>query len=141
VRASGRARFHLTTPLEECTVNRKTTSFLIAATVGTAAGLAVSSHAYADDITIDTNPFTSTATRAEVQAQLKVPFPGGYPWSSQYRQAAPKGSTYTSQQAKADYVASRQEVNALNGEDSGAAYFGKMAGRTNSTATMGGPAR
>ena len=122
-------------------MNRKTASVLIAATVGIAAGLAVSQHAYADDITMDTSPFSSTKTREEVRADLKVPYPGGYPWSSQYRQAAPKDSTYTSQQARADYLSSRQEIGALNAEDSGAAYLGRTAGRANPTATMGGPAR
>ena len=122
-------------------MNRKTASVLIAATVGIAAGLTVSHHAYADDITIDTNPFSGMATRDEVRAQLKVPYQGGYPWSSSYRQAAPKGSTYTSQQARTEYRSSRQEVNALNGEDSGSAYLARTAGRANATSTMGGPAR
>jgi len=122
-------------------VNRKTASVLFAATVGIAAGLAVSNQAYADDITMDATPFSSTKTRQDVRAELKVPYPGGYPWSTQYRQAAPKDSTYTSQQARADYLSSRQEVGALNAEDGGAAYFGRTAGRVNPTATMGGPAR
>ncbi|NPC54361.1 hypothetical protein [Caenimonas soli] len=123
-------------------MNRKTASILIAATVGIAAGLtAVSQHAYADDITMDTSPFSSATSRNDVRADLKKPYPGGYPWSSSYKQAAPKGSTLTREQARAEYLSSRQEVSALNSEDGGAAYLNRTASRSNPTATMGGSAR
>ena len=122
-------------------MNSKTASILAAATVGIAAGLTVVTNAYADDITMDTNPFSSATSRNDVRADLKKPYPGGYPWSSSYKQAAPKGSTLTREQARAEYLSSRQEVSALNSEDGGAAYLNRTASRSNPTATMGGSAR
>jgi hypothetical protein len=121
-------------PLQEYIVNRKTASVFFATT------LSIAGFAYADDITMDTTPFSSTKSRDEVRADLKKPFVGGYPWSSSYKQAAPKDSTYTNGQARTEYLSSRDEVRALNGEDSGAAYLNRTASRANPTATMGGPA-
>ena len=109
-----------------------------------AAAAMVSGTAYADDITIDTTPFTSTKTRAEVQAELMnrslVTGNGASEWAMQYNQPQVK-TTYTSEQAKAEYKVSRQYVNALTGEDSGSAYFIKQPVPHDPAATMGGPAR
>lgn len=49
-------------------------------------------------------------------------------------------STYTSQQAMAEYKVSRDLVRALNSEDSGSAFFIKGPA-PQGTAIMGGPAR
>ena len=116
-------------------MNRKTASVLFATTLG------IAGFAYADDITMDTTPFSSTKSREEVRADLKKPFAGGSPWSTQYRQGVARDSTYTNGQARTEYLSSRDQVRALNGEDSGAAYLARTAGRANPTATMGGPAR
>ena len=108
-----------------------------------AAAAMVPGTAYADDITIDTTPFTSTKTRAEVQAELMdrslVAGSGASDWAMQYNQPQVK-SAYTSEQAKAEYKVSRQYVSAVTGEDSGSAYFIKQPVQ-NHTTTMGGPAR
>ncbi|HWP13879.1 MAG TPA: hypothetical protein VNN06_18795 [Ramlibacter sp.] len=108
-----------------------------------AAAAMVSGPAYADDITIDTTPFTSTRTRAEVQAELmnrsQMVSNGASEWGM-YNQPQAR-SAYTSEQAKAEYKVSRQYVNAITGEDSGSAYFIKQTVPHDPAATMGGPAR
>ena len=128
-----------------------TRNFASALTIGAtaAAALAVaaiaSGNAYADDITIDTTPFVSTKSRAEVQAELL-----GQPerlrasaseWSRQYNDVPQIKSTYTSEQARAEYKVSRELVSALTGEDSGSAYF-MIKGRPlpQGTTAMGAPA-
>jgi hypothetical protein len=116
-------------------------SLAFATTVAAAAAI-LSSNAYADDITLENTPFVSSKTRAEVQAELKTPYQGGYPWSSQYKMH-PVNSTMTSEQVLQEYKMSRGEVSALTGEDSGSAYFIKSAvlPGTNPAAAMGAPAR
>ena len=92
-----------------------------------------SSNAYADDITVDNTPFVSTRTRAEVQAevmgqaeQLRI---ANSEWGTQSDHASLSQSDLTRAQAKADYIAARREVNALNGEDSGSSYLASMQHR------------
>lgn len=127
-------------------MDRSFSSALASATATAAAILAVAliavGNAYADDITVDTTPFVSRITREEVGAQLRVAYPGGNPWSSQYNmfQAA---SAATRDHVSREYVEVRDEVHALAGEDSGSAYFSKSApsfGR-GVHSRMGGPAR
>ena len=70
--------------------------------------------------------FTSTKSRAEVQAELAKPHgPGGSPWSMRYDPLAGFKSKLTRAQVQAEYIASREEVAALNGEDSGSAYLAR----------------
>ncbi|MBX3654824.1 MAG: DUF4148 domain-containing protein [Ramlibacter sp.] len=98
------------------------------ATLAIALAAVTAGNAFADDITIDTTPFTSTKTRAEVQAELsQFKKAGVNPWSTQYNQLAGFQSTKTAAQVRAEYVADRAEVAALNGEDSGAAYLANVA--------------
>jgi hypothetical protein len=110
----------------------------IALSLATASGTA-----NADDITIDNTPFTSTKSRAEVRAELLRPAQlvssGASEWVMQFNQAPQIKSGITTEQARAEYQASRDLVRALNGEDSGSAYF--IKGPMQGTATMGGPAR
>ena len=67
------------------------------------AATAFAGTAFADDITIDNNAFVSSKSRAEVQAEL------------------------------AQYIASRDQVNALNGEDSGSTYLAQHRVRNTGT--------
>ena len=88
-----------------------------------------SSAARADDITIDTTPFHSTRTRAEVQADLfQYKKAGVNPWSISYNQLAQFKSTKSRDQVQAEYRAERAAVAALTGEDSGSMYL--MAARS-----------
>lgn len=127
-----------------------TASFLAVATTVAAALAATamaSNKAYADDITIDNTPFVSSRSRAEVRAELMRPTErvkaDTTEWTLQQNPALPIKSSYSSQQAKAEYKTSRQLVGALTGEDSGSAYFMKrsVGPRANDSATMGAPAQ
>lgn len=109
-----------------------------AAAIAAAAAI-TSGKAYADDITIDDSPFVSTTSRAEVRAQLMK---GGSitEWTMQFNDSRVK-TDYARGQARAEYLAARDEVRALNGEDSGSAYLGKTTVGVNARAIMGAPAR
>lgn len=91
---------------------------------------AFAANAFADDITIDTTPFVGSKTRAEVQADLaQFKRAGTSPWSTQYNQLAKFQSAKSRAEVTAEYTAARDEVAALNGEDSGSAYLAQYAGR------------
>lgn len=83
---------------------------------------AAAGNAFADDITIDANANVSSRTRAEVQAELaQFKQLGVNPWSIGYDALRGFQSTRTRADAKGEYVASRQQVAAMTGEDSGSA--------------------
>ena len=98
-------------------MNRNKFALAVALFIGTAAA----GSAFADDIAIDSTPFTSTKSRAEVQAELRKP--GANPWSTQYNPLATFKSSVTRAQVRAEYISARHEVAALNGEGSGSAYL------------------
>jgi hypothetical protein len=137
----------IATTLKGKNMNRNIASALAMGTATAAAAFAAaaiaSSNAFADDITIDNTPFVSSLSRDEVNAELKVPYSGGNPWSGQYNMFPSTSTTTASEQARGAYKFSRDEANALNGEDSGSAYFLKSASPSgaNPAATMGAPAR
>ena len=80
--------------------------------------------AYADDITMDPVPFTSTLTRAQVKQDLREHRQAGInPWADDYNPLAQFHSTLTREQVTAEFMLSRDSVAALNGEDSGSVYL------------------
>jgi hypothetical protein len=100
-------------------MNRKYALALVVATF--AAG-----NALADDITVETTPFASTASRAQVQAELaQFKQSGSNPWSNQYNQLANFKGQLTRAQVVAEFMADRAEVAAFTGEDSGSAYLAR----------------
>ncbi len=103
-------------------MNRKSTAaFLIA--VAATTGSAFAGTSLAGDISIDDTAFTSTRTRAEVQAELaQFRQAGVNPWSTSYNPARDFRSEKTRAEVTAEYQASRDSVAAITGEDSGAAY-------------------
>jgi hypothetical protein len=129
---------------KEIDMNRNLASTL--AFAGTAAAAfalaAMTTAAYADDITIDSTPFVSTKTRAEVRAEVMGQ-------ADQLRMAHGEGapemnrSTFRSSLTRAQvtdaYIASRDEVNAFNGEDSGSSYL--AANQTRSSVLLAGKER
>ena len=123
-------------------MNHKLTSslFFAAAVVGAIGTATISTGARADDITMDKTAFQSSKSRDEVRADLKTPWPGGYPWSSSYKMGIAKSDRSPSD-VRQGYLTSRDEVRAINSEDSGSSYFTTRAGRSNPAATMGGPSR
>jgi hypothetical protein len=81
--------------------------------------------AFADELpSVPTEPVVSTKSRAEVQAELLAYKKAGVnPWSTSYNQLANFKSSTSRQEVVAEYLAWRDEVAALNGEDSGSAYL------------------
>jgi hypothetical protein len=85
--------------------------------------------ALADDPTIVNENFTSTKTRAEVLAELQAYQASGVnPWSMTYQPLKYFQSATTREAVVADYLASRNEVHALTGEDSGSAWLAQARG-------------
>jgi hypothetical protein len=106
--------------------------------VATIAAAFLSSNAFADDITIDTTPFVSTKTRAEVRAEVmsqrdQITAAGGE-WAGQQNEQRPFQGTYTAEQVRSEYKAARNEVQMMNGEDSGSSYLAQQ--RSTHTGTI-----
>jgi hypothetical protein len=125
-------------------MNRNLASTLALTTTAAAAfvlAALASSNAYADDITIDKTPFVSSRTpaevRAEVMGQAEALRMANSEWPTQSDHASIPPSDFTSAQAKAEYIASRAEVNARNGEDSGSSYFAKLPRRVHNNIVAG----
>lgn len=71
-------------------------------------------------------PFTGTLTRAQVQAELMQGRHQVSSYASEWisQRGEPQvASGYTRAQARADYIASREEVRAMNAEHGGGGYF------------------
>jgi hypothetical protein len=102
---------------------------------------AAAASAFAESPTIVKDDFVSSRSRAEVQAELFAYQTAGVnPWSRSYNPLASFKSATTRQQVVADYLAARDEVAAINGEDSGSAYFAQaLPQRTNGTRLAGQP--
>jgi hypothetical protein len=99
---------------------------------------AAAATAFAETPTVVKDDFVSTRTRAEVQAELFAYKKAGVnPWSMSYNQLAGFKSATSREQVVADYIAARDEVAAINSEDSGSAYFAQ-GHRTNNSATLAG---
>jgi hypothetical protein len=58
-------------------------------------------------------------------------------WRLQQGEPLPSGSSYTRAQARADYIASREQVRAMNGEDGGSTYLATAGRRLPSTLIAG----
>jgi hypothetical protein len=102
-------------------MNRKT--FAAALVLIASAGSAL-----ADDITIDNTRFVSGKSRAEVQAELQqFQRAGVNPWAQDYNPLQSFASGKSRAEVTAEYLASRNEVAALTGEDSGASWLAARA--------------
>lgn len=102
--------------------------------------VAAAGSAFAESPTIVKDDFVSTRTRAEVLAELHAYKQAGVnPWSMSYNPLREFRSNTSRQQVVAEYLAGRDEVAAINGEDSGSAYFAQAwAQRTPSGAILAG---
>jgi hypothetical protein len=122
----------------ESTLSVATTAAAVFAVVAIASG-----NAYADDITIDTTPFVSTKTRAEVRAEVmgQSMTSASSEWAMQFNHAPQVKSAYTREQATAEYMAARNEVNARNSEDSGSSYFAALPRSMGPSVIMAGQTR
>jgi hypothetical protein len=88
------------------------------------AAAALAGNAFAETPTVLKEQFVSTAARAQVQAELVTYKQAGVnPWSTQYNPLRGFKSAQTREAVVAEYIASRDSVAALTGEDSGSAYL------------------
>jgi hypothetical protein len=104
-------------------MNRKT---LIAVVLASAAsiGNAVAGTSLAGDISVESNPFASDRTRAEVQAELAEHKKSGVnPWSTSYNPLRSFESTKTRAEVTAEVLEGRDRIAAFTREDSGSAYL------------------
>ena len=73
--------------------------------------------------------FQSTLSRAQVQSDLAAYKQAGVnPWSTSYNQLGQFNSARSRAEVRAEYLASRDQVAALTGEDSGSAWLASHAG-------------
>lgn len=107
--------------------------------------LAVSAAAFAGQVLAETpnavpeQPFVSTKSRADVQAELaQYKQAGVNPWSTSYNQLRGFKSTASRDAVTAEYIAARDQVAAFNGEDSGAAYLAAHQNRVPAATTLAG---
>lgn len=116
-------------------MNRKIAT--LAALVSLAAG-----SAFAETPNVFQDNFTSTASRAQVQAELaQFKRDGVNPWSTQYNPLRQFKSTATRADVTAAYIAARDEVAATTREDSGAEYFAQAGQRVPSATAVAGQPR
>jgi hypothetical protein len=100
-------------------MNRKIALTFVLASVA-AAG------AFAETPMVDSTPFKASMTREQVRAELQQHRKSGVdPFADGYNQLNEFRSTRTRAEVKADYIASRDMVSALNSEDSGARYLAR----------------
>src|SRR5437764_14606951 len=80
----------------------------------------------AEDGTIEPPPFVSTASRAAVIADMQqARQQGNLPWADEYLPTPGIRSMRTRAEVTREYLASRNEVAAFNGEDSGPVYLAR----------------
>ena len=95
--------------------------------------------AHAETPTVVKDDFVSSKSRAEVQVELAAYKKAGVnPYSISYNPLRTFVSKASRQEVTAAYVASRDEVAAVNSEDSGAAYFAQGGHRGGNSTTLAG---
>ena len=103
---------------------------------------AFAGQAFAESPTVLKDDFVSTASRAQVNAELVAYKKAGVnPWSTQYNPLRAFKSDTSRAQVTAAYVAARDEVAALNSEDSGSAYLAQAVTPRMGTTLAGQPAQ
>jgi hypothetical protein len=103
-------------------------AFAALASVGAQAGQAGEADLSAGPSGQVTAQSQAARSRADVQAELaQYQKAGVNPWSIRYNQLAAFHSTKTRDEVRAEYLAERNEVAAMNGEDSGSAYLAQAA--------------
>ena len=101
-------------------MNRK----LAISSIVLAAAFAGSAFAESPNAGVYNDHFVSARSRADVQAELAAYKQAGVnPWSTQYNPLRSFQSTATRADVTAAYLAARDEVHALNSEDSGSDYL------------------
>jgi len=98
-------------------MNRKIALTFVLASIAAAS-------AFAETPMVDSKPFKSSMTREQVQAELQQHRKTGIdPFADGYNQLTGFRSALTRAEVKAEFLASRDMVSALNSEDSGSRYL------------------
>lgn len=94
-----------------------------------ALSFAAAGPAIADDITIDPHPFVSTASRAQVQQDLRQYRNAGMnPWADDHNPLVHFRGSRTRAEVMAEFHGSRSQVAAFTGEDSGSIHLAQANG-------------
>jgi hypothetical protein len=119
-------------------MNRKN----LAATVFAVATAAVAGQAFAETPNaVPQDSFVPSKARTEVQAELsQYKAAGVNPWSTSYNPLRSFKSTASRDQVTAAYIASRDEVAALNGEGSGSTHPAQAQRALDAGTTLAGQA-
>ena len=118
------------------------TIILAAVVLATAGTSAFAETGLAGDISIETRPFVSSRTPAEVQAELaQYQRAGVNPWSTSYNPLKYFRSAKSRAAVEQEYIASRDEVRGMTAEDSGASYMAQHRVREAGSQLAGQPAR
>lgn len=100
----------------------------VAAAALAASFIAATAHAEGPIASGPDTPFVSSRTRAEVRAEVirsgEAVRAAASEWDRNQHTFQPVAGGPTRAQIAAEYISARDEVHALNGEDSGAAYLG-----------------
>jgi hypothetical protein len=105
--------------------------------ISLAIALVAAGNAFADDITVDPNPFVSTASRAQVRDELMQSRKAGINiWADDYNPMADFRSSMTRAEVTAEFLASRNAVAALTSEDSGSSYLARVNAPASRRATV-----
>ena len=113
-------------------MNRIAIASLIAAATFAGSAFAESPQ-YAND------PFTGSKSRAEVLAELSAYKQAGVnPWSTSYNQLRGFQSATTREAVSQAYLASRDQVRAMTGEDSGSSALAQARGAVVPSGTLAG---
>ncbi|RYF15080.1 MAG: DUF4148 domain-containing protein [Comamonadaceae bacterium] len=131
---------HTNPSLTEIVMNHRQSSiFAFAGTLAAAVlgAAAMTGTARAEGPLEGNAPFTSSRTRAEVQAELMQNRGQVSSYASEYAlqrgEPVHAASGYTRSQARAEYIASRDQVQAMNSEHGGAGYFARGPMRPSGT--------
>lgn len=118
-----------------------TFAYLGSVAAATLAAALMSGNALAEGPIEGSAPFVSTRSAAEVRADVLQHRAQITSYASEYsmQQAAPLSTSgYTREQARADYIAARDEVRAMTAEDGGSGYHAAMTKRAPVTTLAGG---
>ncbi|MDB5751680.1 MAG: hypothetical protein JWP65_2101 [Ramlibacter sp.] len=109
----------------------RTHATCLALAIAAAAGSAL-----AETPTVETSPFVSTASRAQVRQELlRYRLAGINPWADDHDQLAQFRSSTTRAKVTNEFLASRNAVAAFSSEDSGSSYLARMHAPARSAAT------
>ena len=97
-------------------------------------------NAFAEGPIYGNDVFTGSKSVAEVRAELDAYKKSGVnPWSTSYNPLKGFQSATTREAVTADYLAARNEVRALSGEDSGSSWLAQHRGAAVPTNFAGSP--